>query len=245
MIKKVGNIILLGTSHVARQSAKEIEEAIENYSPQVIAIELDMERLRNLMSKNQKEKSSFKRMNAIRKDIGLSGYIFAQIAAFVQSKIGKSLGIEPGVDMKTAYVKARDKKIPTALIDQDIRITLRKFSKLGFRRKISMFSSLFFKSFKKEYRERLSFDVKAGVPDEKVIIEMLSIVKKEVPDLYRILIHERNVFMAEKLLKLRENHEGNILAVVGAGHLAGMVEYLEKNYKVPDKISYSFSVEVD
>ena len=137
--------------------------------------------------------------------------------------------------MKTAYLESRKKKIPVTLIDVPIKITLKKLSKLSFRRKMSMFSSLFLKSFKKEYRNQLSFDVKDGVPDEKTINQMLKIVEKEVPDMYRILIGDRNKYMVDKIMKLREVHEGPILAVVGAGHLEGMYEILSK------KLSYNSS----
>ena len=48
MIKEIDNIILLGTSHVAKQSAKEIEEAIEKYNPEVVGIELDFGRFEDI-----------------------------------------------------------------------------------------------------------------------------------------------------------------------------------------------------
>jgi pheromone shutdown protein TraB len=35
MITKVDNIILLGTSHVSKKSAKEIKKTIEEYKPEV------------------------------------------------------------------------------------------------------------------------------------------------------------------------------------------------------------------
>ena len=172
MIKIIDNIILLGTSHVAHQSKKEIEETIEKYLPEVVGIELDFHRFQALMSENKdKKKNNYTRK--LIKEIGFSGYMFALIAGYVQQKVGESMNIEPGIDMKSAYLKAREHKIPTALIDIDIRLTLKKLSALSFGKKISMFSSLFFKSFKKEYREKLQFDVKKGVPDEKVIVEML------------------------------------------------------------------------
>ncbi len=244
MIKIVDNIILLGTSHVAHQSKSEIEETIVKYLPEVVGIELDYNRFQSLMSEN-KDKKKGNYTKKIIKEIGFSGYMFALIAGYVQQKVGESMDIEPGIDMKTAYLVARENKIPTALIDLDIRLTLKKLSNLSFRKKISMFSSLFFKSFKKEYRQKLEFDVKKGVPDEKVIVEMLKIVKKEVPDLYNILIHDRNIFMCNKLLELKQIHKGYILAVVGAGHLEGMKEILEDKLKVTPNISFSFKVELE
>lgn len=257
MIKTIGNVILVGTSHVSEQSMKEIKKAIDENKPDVVCIELDIDRFKSLMAKPENKKKELKkRKRALKKEVGMSGYIFAQIAGYVQKKVGDSLGIEPGSDMKTAFECAKAEKIPVALIDLNIRNTLKKMSKLGFRKKISMFSNLFIKSFKKEYRDKLNFDVKKGVPDEKVIIEMLKIVKKEVPDMYRILIDDRNKHMCKKIMEYREKHEGYVMAVVGAGHVEGMVEILEKEIsdneekvtigKVTDSgLSMTFNVNVE
>lgn len=243
MIKIIDNIILLGTSHVSRQSAKEIKEAIEKYSPQVVAIELDYTRLKTLLStkKGKTKGNTFQMIKAV----GVGGYMFAQIAGFVQQKVGQSLNIQPGVDMKQAYTIARDKKIITALIDIDIKHTLKKISKIPTFKKMGMFSSLFVKSFKKEYRNKLNFDVKKGVPDEKFIDTALEILKKEVPLMYQILIEDRNIHMANKLLEIKSKHEGYILAVVGAGHIRGMAEILNNKTPSPNQINFSFNVEVE
>ncbi|MCA9459252.1 MAG: TraB family protein, partial [Nanoarchaeota archaeon] len=120
MIEKIDNIILLGTSHVAKQSAKEIEEAIEIYKPEVVGIELDIDRLKTLLSSDSNANKKRRSNRKMIKEIGFSGYLFAMIAGFVQDKVGKSLGIEAGIDMKTAYQKSREKKIPVALIDLNI-----------------------------------------------------------------------------------------------------------------------------
>ncbi len=240
MIKKVSNIILLGTSHVAKQSSKEIKEAIEKYKPEVVTIELDIDRFKSLMSSNKKgSKFSF----AMVKQFGVGGFMFALIASMIQKSAGKFLKIEPGVDMKTAYLEARKNKIPTALIDLNIRLTLKKISKLSFRRKVAMFFKMFSINFKKENREKLNFDIKEGVPSEHLINEVLEIVKVEVPDLYQILIEDRNIHMCKKILELKQNHEGNILVVIGAGHLKGMLEYLENELN-SDGYSYSFTAEI-
>ncbi len=247
MIKKIDNIILLGTSHVAIQSAKKIKETIKKYEPKVVAIELDIDRFKSLMSKSNnknKNKFSFKMI----KDFGFSGWLFAIIAGFIQQRIGKSLGIEAGIDMKTAYLKARENKIPVALIDINIRKTLKKLSNIEFPKKIIMFSKLFFRGFDKKIRKQLQFDVKSGVPDSKTISKMIKLIKIELPLLYNILIEDRNKFMVKKLLELKKNTEGNILAVVGAGHLDGMEKIIKKTLnknKPSNSYNFSFKIKIE
>ena len=228
MIKKIDKFILVGSSHVAKDSLNEIKTAIENNMPEVVCLELDSVRFKSLMSNNKgKNKSSVRQTIQVMKDIGVFGFLFSSIAGYVQQKIGKNIGAQPGIDMKTGYLKARELKIPVSLIDQNIKVTMKKLSKLSFFKKVSLFSSLIFKSFKKENRELLDFDLKK-VPSEKVITQMIGILRKEAPMLYNILIHQRNVYMVNKLFKLKENHEGDILAVVGAGHVDGMMKLIKK-----------------
>lgn len=227
MIKIKGNIILLGTSHVSSKSQLDIKNTIEKYSPQVVGIELDIDRFKSLMSKS-KNKSSPSIFTMI-KDFGLTGTLFAIIAGYFQNKIGKKLNIKPGIDMKTAYTISREHKIPTSLIDLNIKHTMRKLSNISFYNKLKMFITLVFKSFKKEYKKKFKFNLKSGVPDEHIILELLEIVKKEVPLFYDILIEDRNKFMVKKLLALRDRHkDGYVLAVVGAGHVNGMYKLLDE-----------------
>lgn len=246
MIKIIDRIILIGTSHIAENSVKEIEEAIERYSPEVVALELDTHRFKNLMNEDKekdkgKKKSSYKSIS----ELGAFGYMFAQVAGFVQKKVGAKVDMEPGIDMKSAYLKARENKVPVALIDIDIRKTLKKLSNLSFFKKVGLAGSIFFKSFKKEYRDVLDFDLKS-VPDDEVVVKMIKILEKETPELHRILIDDRNHYMVSRLLKLRENHNGNIIAIVGAGHVDGMGKLLERRLSIkniPTGFSYSYYVD--
>ena len=100
-----------------------------------------------------------------------------------------------------------------------------------------MFFNLIFKSFKKEYRNKLNFDISKGVPDEKVINIAMNIFKKEVPELYQILIEDRNIYMSKRLLELRKKHSGNIIAVIGAGHVEGMYSIINKKINHETKLN--------
>lgn len=245
MIKIVDRFILVGSSHVAKNSLAEIEEAIEKFMPEVVCLELDHVRFKKLMTSNVDKKPTSSDILKSIKEFGAFGFLFANIAGYVQGKIGKKLGVKPGVDMKTGYLKARELKIPVSLIDQNIKVTLKNLSKLSFFKKISLFGGMFFKGMKKENRELLNFDLKK-VPSERVVSKMVDILKKESPLLYDILIEGRNRYMVKRLLKLRELHEGYILAIVGAGHVRGMVDLLDKELVCDTKglnVSYSFSVE--
>ncbi|MBL7055082.1 TraB/GumN family protein [Candidatus Woesearchaeota archaeon] len=225
------NLIIIGTSHIAKQSLDEVKRTIEEEKPDIIALELDEQRLYSLMSR-KKPKASIYNIGRI----GFKGFIFSLIGAWAEKKLGEIVGVSPGDEMKTAVRLARKNKIRIALIDQNIEVTLKRFSKaLSWREKWNFIADLF-KAFILRKKE-IEFDL-STVPDEKIIKKMINHVKKRYPNIYRVLIEERNIIMADNLSKLMDlNKDKKIVAIIGAGHEKEMVEMIKKQ-----RVSYSFSV---
>ena len=241
MIEKVDNIILLGTSHVASDSVNEIKKVIGENNPEVVCLELDTGRFKSMMNDGEDVNKKEQSMMVQIKHLGVFGFLFMRVAGGLQKHLGKRMGIQPGIDMKTAYLEAREVKIPVSLIDLPISMTIRKMSKLSFGRKMKMLFSIVGKSMSKKNRKLMKFDLNK-VPSDKVIAQMMNLIRVEVPDLYKILIDDRNHYMCKRLLKLRESHEGNIIAVVGAGHVDGMKKILNGKLKSIDEIKDKNSV---
>ncbi|MEK6901667.1 MAG: TraB/GumN family protein [Nanoarchaeota archaeon] len=219
---------IIGTSHIAKQSQQEIKKAVAENHPDVIAVELDVQRASALFEEG-KTKLPLQAMF----QIGLKGYLFAKVGQYIQQKLGKIVGTAPGSDMKTALELAKKENISVAFIDQPIQVTLRKFSQqLTWREKgrfvIDIIKGLLFP--KKQLQELglRSFDLHT-VPEEKLIESMMNVLKKRYPSVYKVLVEDRNRYMVKQLVILmREHPEKKILVVVGAGHKKGMEELLNK-----------------
>jgi pheromone shutdown protein TraB len=68
-----------------------------------------------------------------------------------------------------------------------------------------------------------------SIPNQDLILDLMKKVKNIYPSVYKILVHDRNKFMATNLHNIMlKNPDKNILAVVGAGHVPGMIELLKK-----------------
>ena len=119
--KNYKNINLLGTSHIARQSLNEVSSSFETLKPDIVTLELEKDRLRGVLS-GKREKPSLK--DILR--IGLRSYLFAKFAAWVEEKLGSTVGVKPGSEMKLAYELAVQNKVRVVLIDQNIQITLKR-----------------------------------------------------------------------------------------------------------------------
>lgn len=218
MVARHKNLVLIGTSHIARHSVQEIKEAVERENPALIAVELDQRRLHALLSK-ERSRLSF----TFLRRIGVKGFLFALLGGWVQRKLGKLVQVEPGADMLTAVKLAQEKGMKLALIDQDIELTLQRFSAaLSWGERFRFFGdiirAIFFQ--KREMRrlglEHLDL---TKVPPKHLIQRLTKELHDRYPNVYRVLVEERNQFMAKRLHALLEKFPDDmILAVIGAGH---------------------------
>ncbi len=247
-------IRLLGTSHISSKSITAIRREIKDNSFDVVAVELDIGRAQSLQSK---ERSGIPWQMLPK--IGLFGFIFVILGRFVQQHLGKIVGVEPGSEMKEALIRAHKAKAKIALIDRPIQKTLRSFSQqFTWREKLRMFWDLISGPFVGRQRvEEMgisSFDL-SGVPGQDTIVQMTGYIKKRYPGMYKALISERDIYMSRALIHILKKHskidedsekdleeletkDPLILAVVGAGHLAGMKKYLKKRKVDFDVVDY-------
>lgn len=224
----MNNLKIIGTSHIAKQSIEEIKKAVEEFQPEIIAVELDLQRAAALMQK-QKNRVSLSDITKI----GVKGYAFVRIGQYIQQKLGKVVGVSPGSEMKTALEIAHAKKLQVALIDQPISITLKNFSKeLTWKEKgrfaLDIVKGLIFPKKQMKNYGLEEFDLHK-VPEQQTIAKIINQMKKHYPSIYKTIIADRDRYMVRQLVKImRENPDKKILAVVGAGHQEGMGKLLLK-----------------
>jgi pheromone shutdown-related protein TraB len=224
------NLTIIGTSHIAKQSLEDVEKAIEQDKPDIIALELDRKRFYSLFKKQGKIKIyDIKR-------IGFKGFIFSLIGAWAEKKLGKIVGVSPGSEMKKAVRLAKKHNIKIALIDQDIELTLKKFSRsITWKEKWNFFVDILKAIFIR--KKIIEFDL-TKVPSRKIIKKLIRKVKERYPNVHRVLIEERNHIMADNIKKLMESNPGKkILTIIGAGHEEEILKLIKK-----PEVTYSFSV---
>lgn len=212
---------IIGTSHIAKQSKQDIKKAFSEFQPDIIAVELDPQRLKALTS-NEKPTLGI----AALKQVGLTGYLFAIIGRFVQRKLGRIVDITPGEEMLLASRIAKKNKLMLALIDQSMHVTLRNVSnKVTRKEKFKMLWDVIASPFSK----KMKIDLRK-VPKDEFIEKIMEQMKDRYPGLYSALLDDRNRYMADKIKKIQEKYpEKKLLVVVGAGHKKGIIEYLQEN----------------
>ena len=213
------NLRLLGTAHVSTTSVNLVKQQIEEYNPDIVAVELCKSRLATL--KKPEGINNEELLKIICE--GKSAMIILQSALSVQQrKMGLDAGEKPGAELLAAINTAEEKKIPVELIDRDVIITLRRaWYKMGFREKIRVLDTLLLED------DEDDFDLEEILEDSDLLSRMMEDAKEVAPNAGYVLVDERDAFLSARIQQIRG--KGKILAVVGAGHLSG----IQKNLKKP------------
>ncbi len=118
-----GSVTVVGTAHVSERSVDEVEETIERERPDVVAVELDEGRYRQLNGETPDDLDAG--------DLLRGNTVFQFLAywmlSYVQTQLGERFDIEPGADMKAAVDVAESLGIDVALVDRDIQTTIQRF----------------------------------------------------------------------------------------------------------------------
>ncbi len=225
---------LLGTAHVSQASVEAVERAIESGRFDAVAVELDAQRLQALTNPDALAKLDL--VEVIRK--GRVALFAANLAlAAYQRRLAEQLEIEPGAELKRAVVMANERNLPVHLIDREVGLTFKRASqRLGFFGKIKLVMGLGAGLFaSEEVGEDEIEKLKQGDMLEASFGEFAS----ESPALYETIIGERDRYMATRLREVHDPAQRGVLAVVGAGHLAGLAKYLETDTDAPGPLRES------
>jgi pheromone shutdown-related protein TraB len=213
---------LLGTAHVSRTSAEAVQRLLESGHYDAVAIELCPSRYQAIT-----DRDTWRNLNlfTILRE-GKAGMMMASLAlSAYQRRIADQFGIEPGAEMKAAIEGAKRANLPIQLVDREIGITLRRASRrLSWWKRWVMINGLFLSLFS---REEIAEEDIERLKEGDLLTETFSEFSESSPELYESLIAERDRFMAARLREENAQHPGRkVLAVLGAGHLAGTARAL-------------------
>src|SRR5271157_1909998 len=218
---------IIGTAHVSQKSVDEVKAAIEEFRPDIVAIELDPARFSAL-----KKQARDPTVDDVLEVKNFNSLLVQWLLSYLQRKIGVDVGVEPGAEMKAAIAEAESRNIPVALVDRDIRLTLLRFWKsMGIIEKIKMVFALIYSIAEVDGGEEIDIE---SLKDQNIIDAVMEEFRRFSPNGARALIDERDAFIAHQLVLLKaQRPEGKILAVIGAGHRKGITAYLENPATLP------------
>lgn len=232
------NLTIIGTAHVSADSVEEVKNTIYELQPEVVGVELDYGRFKRLMDEKngvEPEDDTISMRKIIRENkVGL--FFITSILSYFQNKIGQDVNVKPGSEMIAAIEAANDLDIKIALLDRDINITLQRvLNKMSGWEKFKFILGAL-KSLVVGEEEEIDIE---DLKQEDTIEEVMEYFKEASPDVYQVLVHERDAYLAQSILNIPED---NVVAVVGAGHKEGINNYLDCPEEIP---SYSELTSLD
>ncbi len=208
-------IFLVPTAHVSLQSVEDVRKTIQAICPDVVCIELCEPRFKNLVNREIWKQTNL--VQVIRQGNAMLLLASLVMASF-QKRIGQRLGVKPGAEMEEGIRQAKEVGADLVLADRDIQITLKRtWHKLKFRHRIRMVLELVTTLF---VGEEISAESIEELKEEKKLGDVLKLLAEEFPNLKSTLIDERDQFLAQKI---RDAAGKRVVAVVGAGHVPGIV----------------------
>jgi pheromone shutdown-related protein TraB len=211
-------IYLVGTAHVSQRSVEDVGRIVDELRPDTVCVELDASRYQALMDpKRWRHLDIFevirqRRIPFVLTSLALSSY---------QRRLGEKLGVRPGAEMLAAIVHAEGVGARLVLADRDIQATLKRtWAELSSWDCLQLCGALVGSLFAKG---EITKEQVEALKDRDNIGELVREFAEVMPRLQRPLIDERDRFL---MSAIREAPGQRVVAVVGAGHVGGMVRYL-------------------
>ena len=212
-------ICLIGTAHVSPDSVEEVKRIITDEKPDHVCVEIDAGRYKSMT-----QKQSWKDMNIVKiiKEQKSFLLIANLMLSSFQKRMGSSVGIKPGEDMKAAIETSKEEGIGFSFSDREVQVTLKRaWAKSNFWDKNKVLAVLLSSAFSSE--EASAQDIE-DLKDRNELEGMMDELAKELPKVKEVLIDERDQYLAISTYKRSEN---KIVSVVGGGHVPGMIKWFE------------------
>lgn len=234
-------ITILGVGHVFDIRDRVMSE-IRSRHPAVVAVELDKGRYESLRSGDERSEGA---------------PLIYRAMSLIQKRIAEKYDVKVGSEMLAAVDAAQEIGAGVALIDMPSQVVFKKMlGSMSIKEKVYFFFGMIaglFVGKKKLDKEMDRYQKSEG--------DYMDAVSKEMPTLASVLIDERNEYMAKNLKEIEEEF-GSVVAVVGDGHVPGLVRDMKgkgvedveiirlKNIRGEEKsednseVSFSFSYDV-
>lgn len=219
------DVTLLGTAHVSRHSVEDVRQALATGTYDAVAVELCQPRYRRLTNTDDWGETDLFRI--IRS--GRGGMVAAQLAlSAYQKRLADQLDVEPGGEMRGAIEAAAERDLPLWLVDRDIGVTLKRLIRsVPWYQRWMLINGLLASLFTRSGVDEAQIE---GLKQGDMLESTFSEFADRSPALYRVLVTERDRYMAANLReRIARERPRRLLVVVGAGHLKGLAGQLRED----------------
>lgn len=222
------DVYLVGTAHLSPESVQDVRTTIEQVRPETICVELCKSRHQAITQADAWSKMDIFRVIRQKKAV----FLLAQlIMTSFYRRLGEKLGIQPGAEMLEGIRLAEETKAELVLADRDIEITLKRvWGYLGFRSKTKLAMQVLMGIL---FQDEIDADTIEMLKQKDQLESIMAEFAGKFPEIKRRLLDERDTYLAQKI---RSAPGRTIVAVVGAGHVNGILGQIQQEHDLTELI---------
>jgi pheromone shutdown-related protein TraB len=217
-------VYIVGTAHISAQSVADVRAVIAAVRPETVCVELCEPRRQALARAGAWRDLDI--YQVVRR--GQAGLLLVHLvlSAF-QRKLGEKLGVTPGADMLAAIEAGEAAGARLVMADRNVQVTLKRtWALLGWWDKAKLLTELMAVLV---VSPDISAEEVEALRERDMLSQVMEQFARAFPRAHGPLIAERDTVLAENI---RAAPGRVIVAVVGAGHRAGIVERLQAGQAV-------------
>ena len=213
-------VVFVAVIHTDLDSVEEVRRVVREIRPTVVAVELDHERYEHLSNPDaHKEISTMPLTGDTAQDL-------MQQLAIMEQALGGITGSNVGDEMMAAIEEGRAINAKIALVDRPMKATVQAMMRVPLDELYGLTNML--PDATKDIEEGGAFDLLDMLKQDGAVDDILEQFRSEFPGLTKVLIEERDQFVANALHFILSDVQGKIVAVLGAGHIQGVKSVLQE-----------------
>lgn len=219
-------ITLIPTAHVSKDSAAFVAETIDSLQPDCICVELDKDRYQSIQNPDRYKETS---LVQVIKDGRVAFMLVNIILSNYQKRLARQLDSTSGQEMIIGINKSKEMNCELVLADRSIQTTFKRvWRSLDIKDKFKLISVIISSLFDDE---EITEEDLAALQQSDALNSALQEVSKTFPKLSKVLVEERDRYLAYKI----KNAPGtNIVAILGAAHTIGIQKYINEDYSIAE-----------
>lgn len=213
-------IVFQPVIHTDTESVEKARRIVLEIRPDVVAVELDRTRYHLLLNPDPalEEAASVPGGDVVQNMLN-------QIANLEKS-LGSMTGSVTGTEMLAAIEAGKEVGAKIALVDRPIEATSQAMMQIPLD-EIYRFTGVI-PGASEELEETDAEEIMSMLKEEGAVEDLMENFIAEFPSLARVLIDERDEYIAKALKSIMGDVEGKIVAVLGAGHIDGVKATLNR-----------------
>jgi len=202
-------LTILGTTHVDKSSVERVRKVVSEACPSVVAVELDEQRLWALRDPDRGKLDS-----------PIRSGLLPWLLTLLERSVGSLTDVFPGSEMLEAVDAAERVRAKVVMIDKPIASILDEIRNVPLLERLKIGFDVLTALFAIVTKRTTGQLTKTGF--DNLMAEFAS----KYPTLFAILVKDRDQYMAQRLGEILDSANGQVIAVVGLGHVDGIMQHL-------------------